>query len=307
MKTTTFLSSLALILAVCPVKGKGSGYSECTHNKYQATCMRSTSPLVMEGRGISIFPQLTNRQDCLKLARNSISSFPDKLDPYEPVVTLDLSDNRLSRLPDDLNRLANLEILDLSRNSLLKLSPTIRFPASLRGLLLAGNGMKTLPDGIKIPGLFVLDLSNNLFTQIPTGFCVSDQLIRVDFTNNKLTPDLAPHIDVIGSCPNANGVPFCMFTDIDTLDCKCSSLRPMFDGQSVFSPGLPSGKVAGAVVKCDKQKSESMWKSQDLYDVNVTEVRNSCSWASLTSNRAPPPHIALIWLLMSMLALTYSV
>lgn len=86
----------------------------------------------------------------LNLSTNEISNFPENLNRYTNLVTLDLSGNRLKELPENaLQNLASLEVLSLAKNSFdswFALSPTqLLKPANnLKILDLSYNKFKTL-------------------------------------------------------------------------------------------------------------------------------------------------------------------
>lgn len=229
-----------------------------------------------EGRGLDAFPTLNNKETCVKLKGNVIDHFPNDISNLVTVVTLDLSENRVSAIPNDLDTLSNLEILDISGNRLQTLSPQTRFPASLRGLILANNQMKILPPAIKVPGLFVLDLSNNMFADIPEHFCVSDQLIRIDFTNNPLQHDVSHYIDTVNRCRNANNIQFCLFIDKSNIRCDCSSVGPILTGTPSFCMGT---QIRGREIQCTTTDSEEVYSGKYLFDVNDTMVKEACPLA----------------------------
>lgn len=229
-----------------------------------------------ERRSLDAFPTLKNKETCIKLKGNVIDKFPDDLSNLVTVATLDVSENRVSAIPKELDTLSNLEILDISGNRLQIMSPQTRFPASLRGLILANNQMKTVPPGINVPGLFVLDLSSNMFTDIPDHFCVSDQLIRIDFTNNRLKHDLSHYIDTVNRCKNANDIPFCLFTDKANMRCDCSSVGPILTGTSSFCMGT---RIRGREIQCTTTDSEERYSGKYLFDVNTTMVEEACPFA----------------------------
>ena len=174
------ISTVSLVLSI-----EELGYHECTYNTYRATCLNNTNPLYNANMLLAQFPAIAGRT-CVMLYNNRIGRFPTDLTGTETVVTLNLQNNLIKDLPMDLTLMEHMEILDLSRNKIVSLPRRTRFPVSLRGLLLAGNRMKTIPEGIEIPGLYVFDLSNNLFESVLEHFYVSDQLFRVDLTNNPL-------------------------------------------------------------------------------------------------------------------------
>lgn len=264
--------TIVLLAAALVTSQDDFGYHECVYNSYRAVCMGSYELMRQENRGLTVFPNVTRRTTCLKLRRNAIERFPKDLNSLKDIVTLDVAINRISSLPFDLDKMSKLEILDLSQNMLEMLSPLTNFPASLRGLLLAKNGMKTIPSGIVVPGLFVLDLSQNQFTNIPDQFCMSDQLIRVDFTKNPLSKDLSQHIGTVSRCRNVNEIPFCLFTDSSNIKCDCSSVGPILGTRPNFCIGTP---VRGQEIQC-MSGSEDVYSGKKLFDVNVTMVKDTC-------------------------------
>lgn len=249
-------------------------YTECIHHQYKAVCLRNPSKiLTLENKTLNRFPDLQNC-DCVNLARNQIDSFPANLSTLNFVVTLDLSRNVINKLPDNLNEMSQLEILDISNNLLDTLSTSTRYPASLRGLILKGNKMRTIPAGIKIPGLFILDLSMNQFSDIPEHFCVSDQIIRVDFTENPMNHDVSYYLETVNRCQNINKIPFCLFTDNDSIKCECKTLGIVMTNHASFCMGTNESRQE---IECASSAITGIAKGQKLFDINMELIKKSCS------------------------------
>ena len=256
------------------------GYHECTYNVYRATCLNNTNPLYHSNSRLTRFPNIKG-YTCVMLHNNRIDRFPRDLADTETMVTLNLQNNLIEELPVDLTPMEHLEILDLSSNRMVTLSPRTRFPVSLRGLLLAGNKMKTIPAGIEIPGLFVFDLSNNLFERIPDHFCVSDQLFRVDLTGNDLIQDLSLSFPILNRCQNIRKIPYCLFTDAEQLTCDCPTLANIVGQTQRFCLGTP---FRGREIKCKTATSSSEYKDKFIFDVNATRIKQRCSHALLQAD-----------------------
>ena len=271
------LITLLLFLAIASPSHSMNdlGYHECTYNTYRATCLDSTNSLNNDNHRLREFPAIAGRT-CVLLRNNQISRFPENLEGAETVRTLNLQNNHISELPVDLRPMETLEILDLSRNRMTSLSPRTRFPVSLRGLLVAGNKMKTVPAGIEIPGLFVFDLSNNLFESVPEHFCVSDQLFRVDLTSNPMTQDLSLSFNILNRCRNIRKIPFCLFTDKEQLSCDCPTLAQVVAQRQTFCMGTP---FRGREMKCKQDGSSKEYQGKYIFDVNATEIKSACSYA----------------------------
>ena len=249
------------------------GYSECTYNTYHTNCIGTDGYQLHEkGMGLTQFPPLKRRENCLVLENNEIQEFPRDLSNYATLLTLNVAKNKIKSLPDDLDTLSKLQILDLSANSLSGLSASTRFPHSLEALILKGNTIQSLPTGLEIPGLFVFDLSENRFTNIPKEFCVSKQLIRVDFTQNKLG-DISQYVDVLDECRNVNEISFCMFTDSDYIQCDCNTLGPMMLRKPAFQIGTP---LPNQLVTCGATSVLSNMTGTQLYDVHIDDVSKAC-------------------------------
>lgn len=278
------ITLLFLLVAASPVMSTADlGYHECVYNPYRAVCLNNTNPLKYVNRRLTEFPNIAGRT-CVMLYNNKISRFPDNLQGTGTVRTLNLQNNIITELPDDLTPMETLEILDLSRNRIETLSRRTRFPVSLRGLLLAENRMESIPAGIEIPGLFVFDLSRNLFESVPEHFCVSDQLFRVDLTNNPLSQDLSLSFPILNRCRNIRGIPFCLFTDREQLNCDCPTLAKVVAQKQRFCLGTP---FRGRDMKCSQNKSSKEYQGQYIFDVNATGIKATCSYA-LKENPAAP-------------------
>lgn len=262
------------------------GYHECTYNTYRASCLNNTYPLYNTNRRLTKFPAIAGRT-CVMLYGNRISQFPTDLQGTETVRTLNLQNNIISELPEDLTPMETLEILDLSRNRMTTLSRRTRFPVSLRGLLVAGNKMKSIPAGIEIPGLFVFDLSNNLFESVPEHFCVSDQLFRVDLTNNELKQDLSLSFHILNRCRNIRKIPYCLFTDNEELSCDCPKLAQVVAQKQRFCMGTP---FRGREIKCNQTTSSKEYQGQYIFDVNVTKIKSICSYALQQADEGQSPN-----------------
>ncbi|KAH3878041.1 leucine-rich repeat-containing protein 28-like [Dreissena polymorpha] len=290
---------VAFILAVtlsCADSAKHFyGYSECSYRNYTTRCPVLGQKLHQTNKQLQSFPSLKYKETCLRLGNNLIQAFPNDLLPYQTLETLDLIQNRISKLPENLIVLEKLETLDVRENKITAIASTIRFPGSLRALMLAGNGLKSFPDGISIPNLFVLDLSRNLFNEIPKSFCVSKQLIRVDFTNNPLRTDLSKYTDNLNACPNANGVPFCLFSDSETLRCDCKSLYSILGVEPAFQFGT---KLRNHLITCSEDDSEEEYKGWELFNINATALPHSCHEALKTQqskSAASNANVALVF------------
>ncbi|KAL4228953.1 hypothetical protein ACF0H5_011993 [Mactra antiquata] len=251
------------------------GYNECKQHIYKAKCLRQFVRLQNENRGLRKFPAISRVHTCVQLKDNAISSFPIDLTSLSHVETLDLSGNRINKLPKNLNAMGSLEILDLSRNQIRELSSSTRFPVSLRGLLLAGNGLSSIPDGFQVPKLFVLDLSQNQFTDIPKHFCVSDQLIRVDFNDNPLKYAMSGYMGTLSRCQNANAVPFCLFTSHEFIDCDCTILDYL-----VNEPNFKLGSSLNDYkeIRCSEQGSTSEFAGRKIYDIVEMNLAGLCNF-----------------------------
>ena len=253
------------------------GYHECTYNTYRAICLDNRRPLYKTNHQLTQFPTIAGQgYTCVMLGGNQITRFPTNLRGTETIRTLNLHSNRISELPVDLTPMERLEILDMSRNKMTSLSRQTRFPVSLRGLLLASNNMKTIPAGIEIPGLFVFDLSNNLFESVPEHFCVSDQLFRVDLTGNPLIHDLSLSFDILNRCRNIRKIPYCLFTDREQLSCDCPTLAQVVAQKQRFCMGTP---FRGREIKCSSTNSSKDYRGKYIFDVDVKKIKSSCSYA----------------------------
>ncbi|KAL3885840.1 hypothetical protein ACJMK2_025885 [Sinanodonta woodiana] len=255
---------------------KETSYAECQFYPYTASC--ATKPYTLQNR--NEFPSSPGNQ-CLFLAGNNIQSFPVNLATYSNVPMIDVSMNRITNLPSDLTALAKLTILNVSYNAISTLSD-ILFPNSLEVLSLAGNKIANLPRW-SIPNLFVFDLSNNKFTSIPETFCVSQNLLRVDFLGNKLEGDVSTYMRTLTSCTNLVDVPFCFFADWQSMKCTCDSLIPLVYHEQTFCLGN-TGRFQ--FLKCS-ESSDSDFKRYDLYDVNSSLVQKSCALALINKSSAP--------------------
>lgn len=266
----TILASLELCA------GKETSYAECQFYQYKPLCPTTT----LRSQNLYEFPPSPGDR-CLLLQGNNIQSFPINLATYSKVPLLDVSMNKITSLPSDLTALEKLAILNVSYNTISTLSD-ITFPNSLEVLSLAGNKIANLP-GWSIPNLFVLELSNNQFTSIPETFCVSQNLIRVDFLGNKLDGDASTYMGTLSSCKNLAQVPFCLFVDWHTMKCTCNSILPLVYQKQTFCFGN-TGRFE--FVKCSED-SDSDFKRYDLYDVNSSLVQKSCALALMKSTSAP--------------------
>lgn len=271
-----------------------TGYHECVHNSYEPFCLNTAGQFSRERRSLKEFPSIPSTAACVHLKGNYIEKFPQDVNSLKNVETLDISANRITYLPNDLHKMQKLEILDLSANRIETLSPSTKFPASLRGLILARNNMKYIPNGVTIPGLFVFDLSHNLFEEIPEQFCVSDQLIRVDFSKNPLRHDVSRDVSKINRCKNVNGIPFCLFTTDTTIKCDCSSLGPLLQESPSFCMGADEKYTA---FSCSSNSAD-MYKAKKIFDLNITEVKDECPHAFKSSRVNSSPrnglHISVI-------------
>lgn len=280
MKTTmhwiiTWL--LVIQTATLVLSEEDLGYHECTYNTYRATCLNNTNPYYAINRALTQFPAIAG-YTCVMLSNNKISQFPSDLSGTETIITMNLQDNLIRALPYDLTPMEQLEILDLSRNKMPVLSHQTRFPVSLKGLLLSGNKMKTLPSGIRIPGLYVFDLSSNLFETVPEHFCVSDQLFRVDLTGNPIRQDLSLSFSTLNRCRNSRNIPYCLFTDHEQLSCDCPTLAMVVGQKQRFCLGTP---FRGREIKCKAATSSVEYRNQYIFDVNATKIKESCSYTLL--------------------------
>lgn len=266
----------ALLTSLELYAGKETSYAECQFNQYTPLCPTTADKL----QNLNEFPPSPG-DHCLFLKGNNIQSFPVNLATYNMVPMIDVSTNKITSLPSNLTALAKLAILDVSYNAISTLSD-ITFPNNLEVLSLAGNTIANLP-GWSIPNLFVLDLSNNLFRSIPETFCVSQNLLRVDFMGNKLEGDVSTYMRTLSSCKNLAEVPFCLFADWRSIKCTCDSIIPLVYQKQTFCMGK-TGRFE--FIKCS-ENSDIDFKRYDLYDVNSSLVQKSCALALMSSTSAP--------------------
>lgn len=249
------------------------GYSECFYNKYKTKCFGQGYTLSRTGRALTDFPPLEYKEECLMIPDNQIQKFPDNLVDYATLYTLDVARNLITEIPDDLDVLNKLKVLDLSENRISTLSSTTRYPRTLEAFILKGNSLKALPNALVIPNLFVLDLSHNAFRDIPREFCVSKQLIRVDFTGNALLGDVSKYVGILNDCRNANGISFCLFTDRDYIKCDCNTLRPILLTQPSFQMGTAS---LNQNMQCGTTSGVANFTGRKLFDVDLADVGAVC-------------------------------
>lgn len=270
----TELCTLLLLVAQTALAVKYDfGYHECTYNTYYTKCFGEGYQLHRNREALTTFPPLLHKEECLVLEDNQISSFPTDLENYNTLYTLNVAKNRIQTLPDNLDILHKLKVLDLSANRLSQLSSSTRFPQTLEALILKGNSLQSLPAGLQMPNLYVLDLSNNRFSNIPREFCVSKQLIRVDFTQNSQIADVSEYVDVLNECRNVNEISFCLFTDRDYIKCDCETLGSIMLRKPAFLMGTP---LLNQIVTCSATSDVRNLTGVHLFDVTTQEVGNAC-------------------------------
>lgn len=100
----------------------------------------------------------------LKLSKKKLEEFPENLNQFKNLKTLDLSKNKISMLPAEIGELQNLEQLNFERNKIYSLPPQIKKLKNLEVLLLARNDIEKIPAEIaELASLKKLDLwSNNI-------------------------------------------------------------------------------------------------------------------------------------------------
>ena len=253
------------------------GYSECHYHVVSTKCNNGSLVADKSNSGLTQLPPVEKEDTCLLARDNSINAFPADMTGHNHLTVLNLARNRIAVLPNGLDALVSLEVLDLSENQISKLYMTLRLPNNLQVLRLTGNNIQTIPSGIKAPSLMVLDVSGNELRDITDGFCMSDQLIKVDFTNNQLEKSLEHYVNVLNACPNANGIPFCAFTDLNTLTCPCNTLESIIGNPPAFQFGT---NLHYNPIVCGEstQKSQNLYTGR-LFDANATELRKTCNWA----------------------------
>ncbi|XP_075970120.1 uncharacterized protein LOC142972742 [Anticarsia gemmatalis] len=118
---------------------------------FVCTCSTDQTTVDCSGRGLTELPDVVDSQvKKLNLSNNEFSVFPENLQKFYTLTTLDFSGNRLSELPENaLQNLTALELLNLSRNyfeSWMSLNPNDAFlPATnLKILDLSHNKFKTM-------------------------------------------------------------------------------------------------------------------------------------------------------------------
>lgn len=127
----------------------------------------------------SIPKELTNCQRLQRLnlsgkwyPRGGLTTVPDAICQLPDLMELDLSWHKIEELPDAIGELTKLQTLNLQGNMLKHVSPEISKCTRLQTLNLTG-AMKLL--AVIPPGLFSLkelrhlDMSDNYFTEIPSG------------------------------------------------------------------------------------------------------------------------------------------
>lgn len=101
----------------------------------------------------------------LNLRSNLLNEFPIELCELAPLEILDISFNQITMLPADLIALSQLKELCLNNNHLKSL-PVL--PESLEVLELGHNKFESFPvEALELPGLQILKIYQNPFTEIP--------------------------------------------------------------------------------------------------------------------------------------------
>ena len=153
---------------------------------------------------------------------------------HHRLIRLELIDQGLTCVPAAVSEYAsNLLFLNLSSNSLNEFS---EWPSKIRGLLLAGNKLNELVHlGHLPPFLEDLDISNNLFVEIPTAV-LPQHLRKLNIARNELHwlpedpseyPPNLRDLNISGNCglDDLTDAAFPdMLTNLNAVECEISKL-----------------------------------------------------------------------------------
>ena len=105
---------------------------------------------------------------------------------------IDLNRNNLTHIPASLLQLPKLKTLNVSHNKLTHLPKIPRWSKALTELNLSDNCLSSLPMNVTASSLISLNLSKNLFNDIPLCICTFITLISLDLSDNPRIRSL-PH------------------------------------------------------------------------------------------------------------------
>lgn len=157
----------------------------------------NTKTLILSSHQISSLSEnfcILSTLEALHLSYNKFTHFPEVLGNMKTIETLDLSANKLKIITEDLVKMSNLEYLFLEYNNIDKLPDNIGLLQNLEEIHLWHNLLSTLPSSFAQLNMEHLNLSNNLFTFIPTAIYELKNLKRLDMSQNPIPEAVHEHI-----------------------------------------------------------------------------------------------------------------
>lgn len=123
-------------------------------------------------------------------SNNLMKSFPS-IYHFKNLKKIDLSRNKISEISDDINNLIGLQELNLSHNQIRDF-PNLRNITNLKEVDLSNNKLTVLNKNLLSLNTYTLILNHNLIESIEIddsdhGFKISDKIVNLDLSYNKLT------------------------------------------------------------------------------------------------------------------------
>ncbi|XP_077223388.1 disease resistance protein At4g27190-like [Tasmannia lanceolata] len=188
--------------------------------------------VVKAGLGLEDWPEMERLQECkrLSLMNNRIRKLPDRVECPQLLTLLMQGNENLAEIPDEFfETVKDLRVLDIGTTAIVRIPPSLACLHNLKELCL--RRCWSLSAGLshvgELKALESLDLSNNLFSQLPVEIGNLTNLRRLDLSYNGIL-EVIPRNAVI-----------CRLTRLEELD-----MEESFDRWEVEGEGVGEGEAS---------------------------------------------------------------
>lgn len=142
--------------------------------------LTSLTRLALFNNNIVIMPPLRGiaKIQKIELYRNQLDVLPT-IDTFDQMDEFQVANNRLMALPDNIGQQSGLEALEASRNMLTQVPESVCKLDKLWKLMLSNNKLTSLPPALFKLSLRTLDISANLFEELPAGLDDCNTLVNL--------------------------------------------------------------------------------------------------------------------------------
>ncbi|XP_073988011.1 uncharacterized protein isoform X1 [Rhodnius prolixus] len=214
----------------------------------------------------------------INLSYNPLKEIPSQIKELQNLEVLWINNTQISRLPPEIGQLSKLDTLGARCNNIEFIPREILELGSLRWLTLRGNKIKCLPEFTTISNIIHLNLSHNLFEEIPSlssiktlKYCYlgDNPLVKIDYKD------------------------FCRFKHLKLLQLHKLNVPEEYLMEYPFLKINDPDVEVSTFEQTDNEDSEEDWAdSLDTSDINTSEGEDEDDGFNNNWNN----HIAMTWL-----------